>query len=148
MMNSCSEGSVALADWCAGRSALTGMTGWSDCRRELVEGFVEPVAGEGAGGEFVVAAADVLDEGVTGGEDPRGPGALESAHGPEPGFEPPVIGLDRVVRVPLDCMQGRGDQLVPARSALVKNRRAAARSRRSDSSTSMTWPCWSIARYR
>jgi hypothetical protein len=37
---------------------------------------------------------------------------------------------------------------VPARSARVKNRRAAARSRRADSSTSMTWPCWSIARYR
>jgi hypothetical protein len=35
---------------------------------------------------------------------------------------------------------------VPARSAQVKNRRAAVRSRRSDSSTSMTWPCWPIAR--
>jgi hypothetical protein len=35
---------------------------------------------------------------------------------------------------------------VPARSARVKNRRAAARSRRLDSRTSMTWPCWSIAR--
>jgi len=30
---------------------------------------------------------------------------------------------------------------VPARSARVKNRRAAARSRLVDSSTSMTWPC-------
>jgi hypothetical protein len=33
----------------------------SDSHRELVEGFVEPVAGGGVGGEFVVAAAEVLD---------------------------------------------------------------------------------------
>ena len=58
------------------------------------------------GGEFVVAAAEILDEGVTGGEDPRGPVAFQSAHRPEPGFQPPVISLDRVVRVPLDGVQG------------------------------------------
>jgi hypothetical protein len=34
-----------------------------------------------------------------------------------------------------------------ARPARVKNRRAATASRRADTSTSMTWPYWSIARY-
>ena len=32
-----------------------------------------------------------------------------------------------------------------AASARRKNRRAAAASRRAETSTSMTWPCWSIA---
>src|SRR5207244_6809757 len=32
-------------------------------------------------------------------------------------------------------------------SAAVKNRRAAATSRRADTYTSITWPCWSTARY-
>jgi hypothetical protein len=68
--------------------------------------FVDPVAGGDVGGEFIVAAAEVLDERVTGGHDPRGPVAFEAAHRPQPGFQPPVICLDRVVRVPLDGMQG------------------------------------------
>ena len=36
------------------------------------------------GGEFIMAAAQVLHEGVTGGEDPRGPVTLQSAHWPQP----------------------------------------------------------------
>jgi hypothetical protein len=40
------------------------------------------VAGGGVGGEFVVAAAEVLDEGVPGGQDPGGPAALQAAHRP------------------------------------------------------------------
>jgi hypothetical protein len=51
------------------------MPGWSDGYRELVEGFAEPVAGADVGGEFVVAAAQILHEGVTAGQDPRGPAA-------------------------------------------------------------------------
>ena len=65
------------------------MTGWSDDHRELVEGFVDPVAGGDVGGEFVVAAAQILDERVTGGQDPRGPVALEAAHRPQPRFQRP-----------------------------------------------------------
>jgi hypothetical protein len=38
--------------------------------------------------------------------------AFQAAHRPEPGFQPPVVGLDRVVRVLLDGVQRRGDQLV------------------------------------
>jgi hypothetical protein len=36
----------------------------------------------------------------------------------------------------------------PCTRARMKNRRVAARSRFGDTSTSMTWPSWSIARYR
>jgi hypothetical protein len=71
------------------------MTTWSDSHRELVEGFMEPMTGGDVDSEFVVSAAEILDKGVPGGDDPRGPVALESAHRPEPGLQPAVIGLDR-----------------------------------------------------
>jgi hypothetical protein len=88
---------------------------------------------------------------------------FQSAHRSEPGFQRSVICLGRVVRVLLEGMHGRGEQLVedprvdvravvtaagivPACIARIKKRRAAARSRRMDSRTSTTWPCWSIAR--
>jgi hypothetical protein len=45
--------------------------------------------------EFVVAAAQILDEAVSGDHDLRGPIALKSAHR---SFELTVIGLDRIVR--------------------------------------------------
>jgi hypothetical protein len=38
--------------------------------------------------------------------------AFQAAHRPEPGFQPPVVGLDRVVRVLLDGVQRRGNQLI------------------------------------
>ena len=62
--------------------------------------------GRDVGREFIVAAAQVLDERVPGADDPRGPAALQSAHRPQPRFQPSVIYLDPVVRVPLDGMQG------------------------------------------
>ncbi len=37
---------------------------------------------------------------------------LQPAYRPEPGFQPSVVCLDRVVRILLDSVQGRGDQLV------------------------------------
>lgn len=37
---------------------------------------------------------------------------FQAAHRPEPGLQPPVICLDRVVRVLSDGVQRRGDQLV------------------------------------
>jgi hypothetical protein len=66
------------------------------------------VAARGLGGDVVVAAAQVLDEGMPRGEDPGGPVALEPAHWPQPCFQPPVVRPDRVVRVPLNGMQGEG----------------------------------------
>jgi hypothetical protein len=47
-----------------------------------------------------------------GGQYPRGPAALQAAHRPQPRLQPSVIGFDRVVRVPLDGVQRRGDQLI------------------------------------
>ena len=72
----------------------------------------DPVAAGGFGGDVVVIAAEILDEGVTGGEDSYGAVPLQSAHRPEPGFEPSMVCFDRVVRVLLDGVQRRGDQLV------------------------------------
>jgi len=43
---------------------------------------------------------------VTGSHNPGGPAAFQSAHQPQPRFQPAVIGIYRVVRVPLDGMQG------------------------------------------
>jgi hypothetical protein len=40
------------------------MTGLSDGGRELVECCADPVAGGDVGGEFVVAAAEILNEGM------------------------------------------------------------------------------------
>ena len=84
---------------------MTERTGWSDSHRELVEGLAEPVAGGGIGGEFVVAAVQILDERVPGGENARGAAAFQAAHRPEPGCQPAVIGLDRIIRVLLDGVQ-------------------------------------------
>jgi transposase len=38
-----------------------------------------------------MAAAQILDERVPGGDDPRGPAAFQAAHRPQPGLQPPVI---------------------------------------------------------
>jgi hypothetical protein len=111
------------------------------------------------GGDVVVATAQVLHEGVRGGDDLRRAMPLQAPHRPEPGFQPSVICLDRVIRILLNDVQRRGNQLVEDlrvnRSAvgrgldrdgsgsqrLTKKRRAAARSRLDDNKTSMTWPC-------
>jgi hypothetical protein len=71
---------------------------WSDAVR--IRG-----AGGDVSGEFAVAASEVLDKGVPGGQDPRGPVAFQAAYRPQPGFQPPVTGLGRVVRVAFDGMQ-------------------------------------------
>jgi hypothetical protein len=64
------------------------------------------------GGEFVVATAEVLHEGVPSGDDGRGTGSLESPHGSQSRLEPTVIGLDGIVGVPLQDVTGIGHQLV------------------------------------
>jgi hypothetical protein len=50
---------------------------------------VDPVAGGDVGGEFTVAAAEVLDEAVPGGQDARGPVALQAAIGCSRAFSRP-----------------------------------------------------------
>src|SRR5260370_36034469 len=65
-----------------------------------------PVAGGDAGGDVVVATAQVLHEGVTGGEGASWAVTLQPAHRPEPGLQPPVVCLDRVVRIVPGGVQG------------------------------------------
>src|SRR6266700_133726 len=65
------RGTVALRHACA-RSRHDHPDGrWSDGEREVVEGDAEPVAAGDVGGDVVMAAAQILHEGVTGGEGPR-----------------------------------------------------------------------------
>jgi len=84
----------------------------SDGEREVPECHTEPMPAGDFGSDVVVAAAEILHEGMTGGEDPRGAVTLQSPHRPQPGLQPPVVSLDRVVRVLLHDVQRRGDQLI------------------------------------
>ena len=59
-----------------------------------------------------MSAAEVLHEGVPGDDHLCGLVRSQPAHRSEPVFELAVIGLDRIVRVPLDVMPRRRDQLV------------------------------------
>ncbi len=47
--------------------------------------------------EFVVAAAQVLDEGVSGTDHVGRTKLFQAAHWPQPGFEPTVIGFDGTI---------------------------------------------------
>ena len=106
--------------------------------------------------EFVVAAAQVLDECVAADHDRRSLVGLQASHRPEPCFEPSVIALQAVVRV-LGCVvlcareessitrsSGAARSVVTCRGrtwsrmARVKNFLAAAISRVLET---MTWPC-------
>jgi len=84
----------------------------SDGEGEVVEGDAGPVAGRDFGGDVVVAAAQVLHEGMPGGEDPRGAVAFQPAHRPQPCFQPPMVRLDGVIRMPPNRVQRRGHQFV------------------------------------
>jgi hypothetical protein len=68
---------------------MTEMSGWSDGHRELVEGCADPVAGGGAGGEFIVTAVEVLHERMPGSHDPRGPGDFRPRLGRSRAFSRP-----------------------------------------------------------
>lgn len=70
---------------------LTRTIGRSDGGRELVEGRAEPLTGGDVGGEFIVAAAEILHEGVTGGQDPRRPAALQASHRAQSRHQPAMV---------------------------------------------------------
>jgi hypothetical protein len=53
------------------RRSMIGMLRWSDGGGEVFEGDAEPVVVGDVGSDVVVAAAQVLHEGMAGGEDPR-----------------------------------------------------------------------------
>jgi hypothetical protein len=64
-------GTVALRHPCARQGVITRMLRWSDGGCEVVEGDAQPLVFGDVGGDVVVAATQVLHEGVTGGENPR-----------------------------------------------------------------------------
>jgi hypothetical protein len=118
--------------------------------------------------EIVEAPADVLDEGVSGNDDPGGTVCLQPSHRTESSFQASVVGLDGVVGMGLGVMEGRWEQLledaridsryrsvvtsageIRVRSiARAKKLRAASLFRRDERYKSMTWPNWSMARNR
>jgi hypothetical protein len=113
-----------------------------------------------------VAAADVLDESVSGGDDSCAAELFEPAHRSQSGLQPSVIGFDRVISVALSDMAGGRHQLVehPRIGSRVisgdLNRRCpmvqgASEEKPGDrqvplreTNTSMTCPNSSMARYR
>jgi hypothetical protein len=72
----------------------------SDGEREVVECYAEPVRAGDFGSNVVVAAAEVLHEGMTGSEDLRRAVTLQASDRPQPGLHPPVVCLDGVCQIP------------------------------------------------
>ena len=89
-------GAVALCGVGAGEIVNRG---WSDRHDELVEGSQDPEIYCFFDPKFVMAAADVLDERVPGGDDLYAAELFEPAHRSQSRFQPSVIGFDRVVSV-------------------------------------------------
>ena len=128
----------------------------SDGYHELVERGTKSVPVWDVGGDVVVTAAQVLNEGVTAGNGAGCPVLFEAAHRSESGFESTVVRFDRIVRVLLDRVpRGRCQLVDDARvepglvggdldrhgaqtESPTENDRAAVRSRFADNSTSMT----------
>jgi len=69
----------------------------SVCVGEFGERCADPQRRGGVDAEFVVAAAQILHEGMPGDHDLRCPIRLQSAHPSQPALELPVIGLDRIM---------------------------------------------------
>lgn len=62
----------------------------------------------GIDSEFIVAASEVLDEGVPSTDHPGRMKLFGPTHRPQPGLEPPVIGVDGIIGVLLgDVTCGR-----------------------------------------
>jgi len=95
----------------ASQSKVSVLAG-SDGEREVVEGDAKPVGARDLGGDVIVAAAQVLYEGMSHSENPDGAVTFQPAHRPQPRLQPSVVCLDRIVRVPLNGVQGRGNQFV------------------------------------
>jgi len=62
--------------------------------------------------QLVVAAAKVLDEGVSGDHDPGAVLLFEPAHRPEPRLQPAVVAFDAVVGVLVGPMPRRRQQVI------------------------------------
>jgi hypothetical protein len=83
-------------DCCVGgeRIRLIGVVPRSDGEGEFSEGRREPMLWVEFHAEFVVAAADVLDECVSGADHAGRAEPFEATHWAQSSFEPSMIGLD------------------------------------------------------
>ena len=84
----------------------------SEAERELIEGDADSVVDGQIDGEFVVSAAKVLHERVTGRNRRCRGEAFQSAHRPKSGLQPAVIGFHRVVRILLEHVTRARDVLI------------------------------------
>jgi hypothetical protein len=66
-----SKGHCCIEPSSRSQSRIARMLHWSGGDGQIVEGDAEPVASLDVGGDVIVAAAQILHKGVTGGEDPR-----------------------------------------------------------------------------
>jgi hypothetical protein len=80
----------------------------SDHEGQFVEHVDKSSGRRNVDSEIVEASAGVLDEGMTGDDDPGGTISLQSSHGSKPGLQASVVGLDGVVGVGLGVTEGRG----------------------------------------
>jgi hypothetical protein len=148
---------VRKADRCGARLNSVG---------EFGEGRCESIFRVDIRAEFVVAAAHVLDKGVSGADHSSRAQLFEAAHRPQPSLESSMIGCwmswcplpaispsstaitSSKQRVGEGFVRGHRARVGAVIQSRIKNRRVAAKSRFSDTRTSMTWPYWSIARYK
>jgi hypothetical protein len=64
------------------------------------------------GPEIVERPAEVLDEGMSGNDDPRGAVLLQPTHRSEACLQTTVVGLEPVVGMKIRAVEGRGERLV------------------------------------
>ena len=86
-----------------------------DGSAEVVESSGDAERMVGLDTEYVVAATNVLHEGVTADDHSGGPVGLESAHRSQSGLEPPVVSLNAVVHVLVGVVERVRDQLLDHR---------------------------------
>ena len=84
---------------------------YSDRELEFVEGSRQPEHRRGFNTKLVVAAADVLDEGVPSEHDAGSSVGFESAHRSQPGLQSAVVCLAPVVLVLTGVVERRRDQV-------------------------------------
>jgi hypothetical protein len=113
------RGTVALAEirtrWTSPRGQVSRDEG------ELGEGVGKAGSRRNAGAEIVEAPAEVLDEGMTGDDDPGGAVSLQPAHRAKSCLQPPMVGLERVVGMDLRAVEGRWEHLIEDSSLVDKN---------------------------
>ena len=109
-----SRWSVYRRHCCVGgkRVWLIGVVPRSDGEGEFGKGRWEAMLWVEFHAEFVVAAADVLDECVSGTDHAGRAEPFEATHWPQSGLESSMIGLDRIISVLLHNMARGRQQLI------------------------------------